>query len=68
MLMVILPITILFLYQMVFVFWVIMVIDLMILDHKNKNQVALATTRKCPFCAEQIKREAKVCRYCGRDV
>ncbi len=24
--------------------------------------------RKCPHCAEQIKPEAKVCRFCGRDV
>jgi predicted RNA-binding Zn-ribbon protein involved in translation (DUF1610 family) len=25
-------------------------------------------TRECPFCAEIIKRRAKVCRHCGKDV
>lgn len=24
--------------------------------------------RKCPFCAEMIKKEAIVCKHCGRDV
>lgn len=24
--------------------------------------------KKCPDCAELIKRDAKVCRYCGRNV
>jgi uncharacterized membrane protein YdbT with pleckstrin-like domain len=30
--------------------------------------VAEEALRDCPFCAEKIKAQAKVCRYCGRDL
>lgn len=29
---------------------------------------AEGATQVCPFCAETIKKAAKVCRYCGRDL
>src|SRR5262249_12199492 len=30
--------------------------------------VSPGNLRNCPFCSEEIKPDAKVCRYCGRDL
>jgi hypothetical protein len=30
--------------------------------------IASPATRACPFCAEDVKLEASVCRFCGRDL
>ncbi len=43
---------------------VIMAIDMVILFNKNKAAVTADTTRKCPFCAETVQKDAKICRFC----
>lgn len=34
----------------------------------EQRRIAEEGLLKCPFCAELVKREARICRYCQRDL
>jgi hypothetical protein len=44
----------------------LMIMIVYLLLRRNKSQAGLQ--KQCPFCAENINVEAKVCRYCHRDL
>jgi hypothetical protein len=37
-------------------------------DAMDQRAIMGGTKKKCPYCAEIILAEAKVCKHCGRDI
>ena len=58
---------------LLYIFWTwlimnaLMAIDMVILDNKRKQQYIAESMIKCPYCAELIKKEARICKHCGRE-
>jgi hypothetical protein len=49
-------------------FWAAVVAVVVWVSRRSSRITAQAPTKKCPFCAEMIQAEAKVCRFCGSDL
>lgn len=54
-----------------FFLWIVALVHILVLDRTpaaSDRRAIEAGNLKCPHCAEWIKREARVCRFCSRDV
>lgn len=55
-----------------FLLWPIALVHILVSPPNQKTVETRALRsgdqKKCPHCAELIKADAKVCRYCGREV
>ena len=51
-----------------FCLFIIAIIHSAVINETDAHRLLGGKYKKCPYCAELIKSEAIVCRYCGRDL
>ena len=55
-------------FVILFVIIAFALILLGIIWRMSRNKQSDVHLKQCPFCAEKIQTQAKVCRFCGRDL
>jgi len=48
-------------------FFLFIILTALVQTSAEKERLKKHPIKKCPFCAEIVKLEARVCKHCGRD-
>ena len=48
--------------------WLLVGVTIVLIADTVRRAIRGSRLKRCPFCAEFVRREAIVCKHCGRDI
>ena len=48
--------------------WLLVGVVIVLIADTVRRAIQSSRLKRCPFCAELVRREAILCKHCGRDI